>query len=200
LPEDLALLSQSYANVKTVKEATGNIDNMRRTRACCGPDFTILSGDDGITLAIMNDPEVKAAGVISVASNLAPAAVSRLVQHLLAGEIEAAQQLEQALEPLFGLVTVTTREQTPFGEVACRARNPLALKTAMQIMGMLSGGCRQPLGKMSRNGLEVVVGALKKVMLNDPAILQPAIDFFDIDIEARLSDQALLESLIYPQY
>ena len=200
LPEDLALLSQSYANVQTVKEATGNIDNMRRTRACCGPDFTILSGDDGITLTIMADPEVKAAGVISVASNLAPAAVSRLVQHLLAGESEAARHLEQALEPLFGLVTVTTQEQTPFGEVACRARNPLALKTAMQIMGMLSGGCRQPLGKMSRNGLEVVVGALKKVMLNDPAILQPAIDFFNIDIEARLSDQALLESLIYAQY
>ncbi|MCK7512479.1 MAG: dihydrodipicolinate synthase family protein [Desulfobacterales bacterium] len=45
LPEDLGLAcSRQYPNVNTVKEATGSIENMRRTRECCGPDFTILSG------------------------------------------------------------------------------------------------------------------------------------------------------------
>ncbi len=42
LPEDLAILSRKFKNVKTVKEATGNLENMRRTRECCGPDYTIL--------------------------------------------------------------------------------------------------------------------------------------------------------------
>ena len=78
LPEDLALLFRDYPNVATVKEATGNLENMKRTRQCCGPDYTILSGDDGMTYQMMTDSSVAGAGVISVASNVAPAAVTRL--------------------------------------------------------------------------------------------------------------------------
>ena len=72
LPEDLAILSKSHPNVRTVKEATGNLENMKHTRACCGPDFTILSGDDGMTFAMIDQPAIMAGGVISVASNVAP--------------------------------------------------------------------------------------------------------------------------------
>ena len=79
LPEDLAILNKHCKNVNTVKEATGSIENMRRTRKCCGPDFTILSGDDGLTLEMMTDPLVKGAGVISVVSNVVPAAVAKMV-------------------------------------------------------------------------------------------------------------------------
>jgi 4-hydroxy-tetrahydrodipicolinate synthase len=52
LPEDLAILHKQFANMSTVKEATGNIENMKRTRDCCGKDFTILSGDDDMTFTI----------------------------------------------------------------------------------------------------------------------------------------------------
>ena len=79
-PQDLAILNQLYQNVSVVKEATGNLDNMRLTRELCGKDFTILSGDDDKTFAMMNSPNIKAAGVISVASNVAPYAVQTLVQ------------------------------------------------------------------------------------------------------------------------
>ena len=163
LPEDLALLAKDYPNVSTVKEATGNLDNMRRTRKCCGPDFTILSGDDGLTVQMMSDPEIAAAGVISVVSNIAPKAMKDLVRLLAAKETEPAQELANALKPLFGLVTVVTQEKTPYGKVVCRARNPLALKTLMQLLGLPSGRCRAPLGKMSRAGLDVVVGIAKTV-------------------------------------
>jgi 4-hydroxy-tetrahydrodipicolinate synthase len=47
---------KDHPNVNTVKEATGNLDNMRRTRKCCGPEFTIFSGDDGLTVEMMTDP------------------------------------------------------------------------------------------------------------------------------------------------
>jgi 4-hydroxy-tetrahydrodipicolinate synthase len=139
LPEDLALLYRSHPNVSTVKEATANPANMRRTRECCGPDYMILSGDDAMTFAMMTDPQIKAAGVISVVSNVVPGAVGEMVQLLEQGNPSEAKTLMAKLEPFFNLVTVKTIEKTPFGEVECRARNPLGLKTLMAILGMPSG-------------------------------------------------------------
>ena len=200
LPEDLALLNETYDNVKTVKEATGNLDNMRRTRKCCGPDFTILSGDDGVTFEMMTDPTINAAGVISVASNVAPKAVTQLVRLLQEGDRAEAEKLLGALKPLFGLVTVKTMEKTPFGEVMCRARNPLAYKALMSILGMPSGGCRQPLGKMTQKGLETVLNAARKVQAEHPEIFEPVAEFFNVDIENRLNDSSILEGLYYKEY
>lgn len=200
LPEDLALLFKEHPNVNTVKEATGNLDNMRRTRKCCGPEFTILSGDDGMLYQMMADPDIAAAGVISVVSNIVPKAMSDLVRLLAGNEVEQAKKLADALKPLFGLVTVNTMENSPYGEVVCRARNPLALKTLMQLLGVPSGPCRPPLGKMSRAGLEVVVNIAKTVQSNNPEIFEPLAEFFNVDIDARLNDARLLEGLYYPAY
>ena len=200
LPEDLALLHRQYPNVHTVKEATGDLANMRRTRACCGADFVILSGDDGMTYDMMNDPSIGAAGVISVLSNIAPRAVGQMVAHLAAGEYEEAASLRHALDPLFNLVTVKTNEQTPFGEVVCRARNPLALKTLMAVLGMPSGGCRRPLGLMSAKGLETVLSAARQVQEHHPEIFAPLAAFFKVDVAARLEDAANWRGLAYDSY
>jgi 4-hydroxy-tetrahydrodipicolinate synthase len=200
LPEDLAILNKTYKNVNTVKEATGNLENMRNTRKCCGPDFTILSGDDGMTFKMMLDPQIKASGVISVASNIAPGPITEMVRLLEQGEEKKAQKLLTALTPLFDLVTVKTMEKTPYGEVACRARNPLAFKTLMSILGMPSGGCRQPLGKMTRNGLETVLSAARKVQADTPEILEPVAEFFNVDIEQRLNNPSSWDGLFYEEY
>jgi 4-hydroxy-tetrahydrodipicolinate synthase len=200
LPEDLALLFRDYPNVATVKEATGNLDNMKRTRTCCGPEYTILSGDDPMTFQMMTDSAIAAAGVISVASNVAPAAVTRMVKMLADGDRTEAARLRDKLQPLFNLVTVKTAEQTPFGEVVCRARNPLALKTLMTILGMPSGGCRRPLGRMTRNGIETVLAAARSIQSNEPEIFQPVEEFFDVNIAERLDNPAVWESLFYDEY
>lgn len=200
LPEDLALLYQSHPNVATVKEATANLHNMRRTRECCGPDFTILSGDDGMTYEMMTDSKIKAAGVISVVSNVVPQALNQMIQLLAQDDTSRAKTLLQKLEPLFGLVTIKTVEQTPFGQVECRARNPLGLKTLMAILGMPSGMCRPPLGKMTRNGIEVVLEAARTVHTNAPEILQPAADFFNVDIADRLENPEYRKGLFYESY
>jgi 4-hydroxy-tetrahydrodipicolinate synthase len=200
LPEDLAILNQTYKNVNTVKEATANLGNMRSTRNCCGSDFTILSGDDGMTFEMMLDPQIKASGVISVASNVAPGPITEMVRLLEQGEQQNAQKLLTALEPLFGLVTVKTMEKTPYGEVGCRARNPLGFKTLMSILGMPSGGCRQPLGKMTRNGLETILSAARKVQADNPEILKPVAEFFNVDIEQRLNNPTSWEGLFYEEY
>jgi 4-hydroxy-tetrahydrodipicolinate synthase len=174
--------------------------NMRRTRECCGPDYTILSGDDGMTYEMMTDPDIGAAGVISVASNVAPKAVTEMVKLLSQEKLSEAKSLMLKLEPLFSLVTVKTTEKTPYGEVVCRARNPLAVKALMSILGMPAGGCRPPLGKMTRNGIDTVVTAARDIYTNSPEILQPVADFFNVDIGQRLENPENWQGLYYEDY
>lgn len=200
LPEDLALMNTSLGNLNTVKEATGDIENMRRTRQCCGTDFTILSGDDAMTFQMMTDPAIRAAGVISVASNVIPGAVVKMVDLLGKGDVDTAQTLLSKIEPLFNLVTVKTTESTPYGDVLFRARNPLAYKALMSVLGMPSGGCRKPLGKMTRSALDVVLKTARAVQSSAPEIFQPLADFFEVDIEDRLNNPANQEGLFYTEY
>ena len=200
LPEDLAILNDQFGNVNTVKEATASIDNMKRTRECCGADFTILSGDDGMTFNMMTDSAIKASGVISVASNIAPKAVQEMVVLLAEGKTAEAEALRDALKPLFGIVTVKTQEETRQGPVSCRARNPLGTKMLMAVLGMPGGPCRQPLGKMTKNGLNVVLEAGRTVWKNNPEILQPLGDFFNVDVETRLHDESFQAGLAYDSY
>lgn len=200
MPQDLAILARDFDNINSVKEATGNLDNMKLTRKCCGDDFMIFSGDDGLVYDIMTDSEIKACGAISVMSNLAPKYMTQLVSLLNEGKTEAAMEIQTALKPLLDLVVVTTTETSDFGEVNCRARNPLPLKTMMQILGMPGGPCRQPLGKMTRKGFNVVLDALKKVQTETPHILAPIASFFNVDIDQRLNDSALHAGFYYNVY
>ncbi len=197
LPEDLAILSSEYANLASVKEATGNIENMRQTRSCCGDDFKIFSGDDPILLQIMADPEIRACGGISVLSNIVPKALTDMVMLHDQGKTEEAQALNRALNPLLNLVTVSTREKTPHGEVTCRARNPLPLKTLMQILGIPSGACRRPVGKMTQQGIDIVVATVREVHTANPELLQPLAQFFGVDIDERLDNPEYRKNLYY---
>ncbi|HEX9261308.1 MAG TPA: 4-hydroxy-tetrahydrodipicolinate synthase [Candidatus Bathyarchaeia archaeon] len=197
LPQDLAILHQQYPNVRTVKEATGDLENMKLTRRFCGTDYDILSGDDDKTFAMMTMPDINASGVISVASNVAPRAVAAMTHFIRDGKIGEARELCEALQPLFSIITVKTQEQTSFGPVTCRARNPLATKTLMNILGMPSGPCRQPLGRMTRNGLEVVLTAARKVYETNPQILLPIADYFDVNIQERLYNDRFWKGLTY---
>lgn len=200
LPEDLAILKEKFNNVNTVKEATGNLDNMKRTRKCCGPDYSILSGDDPMTFQMMTDPEIQASGVISVASNVAPKAISNIVQLLQKGKHEEAKAIIETVQPLFQLVTVKTTEKTPYGDVVCKARNPLAIKTLMAVLGMPAGLCRKPLGKMTKNGLNTVLETARSVQNTHPEIFQPIADFFNIDVNERLNNPQYWEGLYYQEY
>jgi len=197
LPPDIAILHHQYPNVSCVKEATGDLKNAELTRKLCGDDFEILSGDDEKTLTMMISPDIRANGVISVMSNIAPRAVSDMVHYCLDGNEEAASVIVQALKPLFDLVTVKTQEQTPYGSVICKARNPLACKTLMNVLGMPAGPCRQPLGKMTRSGLEIVLNNARKVYEANPQVLEPITRHFNVDLKDRLYNEKYLEGLTY---
>lgn len=200
LPQDLAILHRKFRNVRAVKEATGNIENMRLTRKLCGNDFYILSGDDDKTYEIMVDPDIRANGVVSVSSNIVPNAIERLTRAILEKRIDEARSLNEALKPLFSIVTVKTEEETPYGIVSCRARNPLPYKTIMNILGMPSGPCRRPLGKMTKKGLEVALRAVRTVYEKNPELLKPIEDFFDVDLSKRLYNENFWKGLAYDRY
>ena len=94
-------------------------------------------------------------------------------------------------------MTVKTEEDTSFGSRVVKARNPLPCKTIMSILGMPSGPCRQPLGRMTEAGLKVVLEEIRRVYEANPWVLEPIENFFDIDIEERLYKEKYLKGLSY---
>lgn len=197
LPEDLGMLHRDFKNVRAVKEATGELENMARTRDCCGEDFDILSGDDDKTYQMMTDMRIKASGVISVMSNVVPGAIRKFVDAVNMKNLVEAETMEEALRPLFGMVGVVSEGETDFGNVEIKARNPLPVKTLMNILGMPAGPCRRPLGKMNRAGIEQVLYNARVVQSLNFEIFAPIEDFFKVDIGKRLSDASVLEGLTY---
>jgi 4-hydroxy-tetrahydrodipicolinate synthase len=91
-------LRSKYAHVRWIKEAGGSVDRVDQLKRAMGDDITVLSGDDSLTLAFMASG---AEGVISVASNLIPKEVVRLVRLAQKGEMAAAKRLHQKLYPFF---------------------------------------------------------------------------------------------------
>ena len=186
--EDLAILHRKFKNMRSVKEATGDLGRMAKTRMLCGEDFDILSGDDDKTFEMMIRDDIRATGVISVMSNIVPGPVGEMVKAVQNGNIERANRLRDVLDPLFKVVTVNTIESYEGFEVPCKFRNPSAIKTMMKGLGMPSGPCRQPLGKMTPKGVEVVRNALKEVYEKDREVFRPLQEFYGISIEERFSN------------
>lgn len=191
---DLALLHlRDKARVPAVKEATGDLARMRADREAAGPALAILSGDDALTLEMMRDDKIAAAGVISVMSNLVPGAVKALVVAQSKGDTGKAAELNEVLRPLFSLVGCTVEETRtlPDGRtmrVTDKFRNPVPVKTMLAGLGLPVGACRRPLGKMSRPAVEKVREALRAVFKTAPELFTPLEKAFGINVERRLAD------------
>ena len=121
-----------HPNINGVKEASGDFSLFSRTRALCGDDLNIWSGNDDNTVPMM---AMGAQGVISVVSNIVPATVARLCRLCLDGDFPAATALYCENADLFAKM---------FIEV-----NPIPVKTAMNLLGMGAGPLRLPLWPMS---------------------------------------------------
>ena len=186
--EDLAILHCKYRNVRSVKEATGDLGRMAQTRTLLGEDFDILSGDDDKTYEMMTRQDIQASGVISVMSNIVPGPIHEMVKGIRKGDFEKANRLKNNLDPLFKLVTVNTIESYEGFNVPTKFRNPVPVKMMMRGLGMPSGPCRPPLGKMTPKGVEMVRKALKEVYEKDKEILRPIQEFYRVNVEERLSN------------
>jgi 4-hydroxy-tetrahydrodipicolinate synthase len=160
-PVDVEWLAREGVRITGLKDATADPEYARALRRRC-PSLPLLSGDDGRTLAMILDPTIRAAGVVSVVSNLAPAAMVRLVRAAREGDEAGAERLAADLRALFDTVTIQVTERTPQGEeVAVRSRNPVPVKTALGLLGVPVGRCRPPLGRLTPRGLARLVTALE---------------------------------------
>ncbi|MDA4116943.1 MAG: 4-hydroxy-tetrahydrodipicolinate synthase [Thaumarchaeota archaeon] len=197
LPQDLAILAREHPNLQAVKEATGSVENARLTRKLCGPEFSIVSGDDDLTLAMMRDEAIVCSGAISVIANIAPRAVADMTEAALAGNLAHAGKLSAALQPLFAMVTVKVDEDSPYGPVPVKARNPLPVKTMMNILGMEVGPCRRPLGRPTKHAVDLMLNGLRRVWKENPDILEPIEKAFEVSIEDRLHHSQHWDGLTY---
>jgi 4-hydroxy-tetrahydrodipicolinate synthase len=186
--EDMAILHRQFKNVRSVKEATGDLERMAKTRVLLGNDFDILSGDDDITFEMMSRHDISASGVVSVMSNIVPGAIAEMTRALLADERDKAAQLQEALDPLFKIVTVKTVEDYEGFTVPCKFRNPVAIKTLMNGLGLPSGPCRPPLGNMTPKGVEVVRQAIKTVYKRNREVLMPIQDYYRVNLKERIEN------------
>ena len=125
-------LARQCQNIVSIKEASGSVERISELRARLPESFTILSGDDSLTLPFMS---VGAVGVVSVASNLFPAEVCALVHAYQSGDVKSAVKLHRKLFPLFKDLFIEP--------------NPVPIKTALGWHGAMSGEVRLPLCEMS---------------------------------------------------
>jgi 4-hydroxy-tetrahydrodipicolinate synthase len=129
--ETVARIQSDCANVVAIKEASGSVERVSELRARMPEEFTILSGDDGLTLPFM---AVGAAGVVSVASNLLPGEICQLVR-AFSSDVKSAEQQHRRLRWLFKDLFIEP--------------NPVPVKTAMALRGMISAEVRLPLCEMT---------------------------------------------------
>lgn len=201
-PEDLALLRAAHPNLVAVKEATGDFARMKRTRRLLDEDFNVISGDDPNTFRMMTNPAIGASGVISVISNITPGPIEKYVRLILDGKTGEAEKIDAALSPLFDVVGVSTVERVtlPDGstsEVTYKFPNPVPVKTLMAGLGMQEQACKRPLGKLTKQGVDIVRAALRTVWENTPELLEPVGGFYDVDVGERIREDKNWEKLSY---
>lgn len=139
-------LAEDCPNIVATKEASGNYSQVSEIIRRAPEGFTVLSGDDDMTLAFM---ATGAHGVISVASNAAPVEVSRMVDCMLQGRLEEARNLHHRLSPLFKNCFVES--------------NPIPVKAAMAGMGLISDELRLPLVAASRSTKDLMAKTLEEL-------------------------------------
>ena len=142
--DTMARLRRDVKNIVGVKEASGSLDQMSQVIAACGPDFSVLSGDDNITLPLL---AIGGSGVVSVIANIVPRETADLVHAALDGDWKRARDLHFRLFPLARAAFLET--------------NPIPIKEAMAMAGMLEPEFRLPMCRMSDANREKLRAILK---------------------------------------
>src|SRR5881296_2479276 len=143
-PETVARLAKECRNIVSIKEASGSVERISELRGRLPESFTILSGDDSLTLPFM---AVGAVGVVSVASNLIPREVAQMVRAFAQGKLAVAHKLHARFYPLFKDLFIET--------------NPQPVKAALAMLGLCDEEMRLPLVPISAKNREVLRATLK---------------------------------------
>ncbi|MEW6439650.1 MAG: 4-hydroxy-tetrahydrodipicolinate synthase [bacterium] len=130
-PETVARLAE-ISNIVGIKEATGSLQHVSKIVQLCGPDFAVISGDDFTTLPLL---AVGGVGVISVTANVAPRDTADMVRSFREGNLAKARELHHKLWPLHEVLFMET--------------NPIPVKAALAMMGVIGWEIRLPMTPLS---------------------------------------------------
>jgi 4-hydroxy-tetrahydrodipicolinate synthase len=131
LPETAARLAE-FKNIVAIKEATGDLKQCAKIVELCGDKITLLSGDDFTVLPLL---AIGGKGVISVVSNVVPEDMAGMCAAFFKGDLKTARKLHYKMWPLMEAMFYET--------------NPTPAKTALKMMGKITGEVRQPLCPLS---------------------------------------------------
>ncbi len=145
---ETALRLAQIPNIVAIKEASGNREQIEAILAGAPEGFQVLSGNDDDTLWMMKQG---GAGIISVASNIAPALLSEFTGAIRSGEMEKAEALNEKLTPLFNNCFVES--------------NPIPAKAAMYAMGLIENELRLPLVPCQQSTYDLMVETIKPLGL-----------------------------------
>jgi 4-hydroxy-tetrahydrodipicolinate synthase len=134
-----------------VKEASGNISQMATVLHEVPSTFTVLSGDDSVTIPLA---ALGGRGIVSVVSNQIPAEMAQLAQHCLAGDFAAARAIQARFLPVMNINFIES--------------NPIPVKAAMALMGLLEPVWRLPMVPPSAANLAKIEKVLESVGLLVP--------------------------------
>lgn len=139
-------LYEKYPHIRVMKEAGGKAEKVEDLRSKVDSNYTILSGDDGLTIDFMKKG---AKGVISVASNIVPEKMVEMVDFMLKGETEKAQSISDSLAGVFKALFIEP--------------NPVPVKTAMWAKGMIASPyVRLPLCRMQPQNEQALKSEMEK--------------------------------------
>jgi len=137
--ETCVRIARDVPNIIATKEASGKLDQVFSILENAPEGFSVLSGDDDITLQIM---EKGAVGVVSVASNVNPAGISAMTRAAMEGRWEDARAIDAGLRPLYKACFVET--------------SPIPAKGALSLMGLCTKEMRLPLVEASQSTLDLM--------------------------------------------
>lgn len=147
--ETVARLAQDCPNITAIKEAGGSVERVNRLVQALPESFSVLSGDDGLTVPFIS---CGARGLVSVTSNIAPAAMRELVYAALNGDGKKATELQKKYYPLMkGLMSLDT--------------NPVPIKAALALRGDITWELRLPLVPLAESKHETLAALLKQFNL-----------------------------------
>ena len=144
-PQTLARIAKACPNVVAVKEAAGSLDQVSEILALAPAGFSVLSGDDSLTLPMLS---VGARGVVSVVSNVAPRQTKALCAAFASGKTREAARLHGKL---FALIKALFCET-----------NPIPVKAALSMLGVCSDAMRLPLLPLSKDKRPLLRAELKR--------------------------------------
>jgi len=134
----------AHPNVVGVKEASGNMDQMKEVIAKRPENFTVLSGDDSLSLELIKNG---GDGVVSVSSNIVPDKVSEMIEYALMGNMDEAEKIENHLAQMFKDMFVET--------------NPIPVKYAASLIRLCEANYRLPMCPLTEEGAKVIEKMLK---------------------------------------